>query len=238
MIFKGHYKGWLSKSGTPWPYRDEFETGCALELSGYYLTWFAGIFGPAKSVTSFASVQFADKETDKPLSHFAPDFTSACIEYSSGVVVRLTCSIVAPYDHSMCFIGDEGSIVVKDGVDYRCPVWIRPNRKDPERYKDIWVRLTKKLPFVWRSKVDPREIPLVKQPEKHYGASQRESPDYARGINELAESIQNNRACRLSPELALHINEIMLSLQYPERMGCPRQIETSFNPIEPMPWGR
>ena len=52
---------WVSASGAPWPARDEFEVGCAFEHAGYVLTWLAAFFGPAVSLTAFASCRIPDK---------------------------------------------------------------------------------------------------------------------------------------------------------------------------------
>src|SRR5262249_974055 len=99
LVHKMPYKRWLSESGTPWPYEDEFEVGCTLEHAGYYLTWLAAFFGPIESVTAFSSCLVPEKIAE-PLtgSTSAPDFSVACLKFASGVVARLTCSIVAPHD--------------------------------------------------------------------------------------------------------------------------------------------
>jgi len=55
MIHLSNPKDWKSKSGTPWPYKNEFETGCTMEHAGYYLTWLTAFFGPANVVTSFSA---------------------------------------------------------------------------------------------------------------------------------------------------------------------------------------
>ena len=81
--------------GHPWPAKDEFEVGCTYEHAGYYLTWLPAFFGPARMVTAFSSCLIPDKGTDFPLDHNAPDFSVACITFESGVVARLTCSLVA-----------------------------------------------------------------------------------------------------------------------------------------------
>ena len=39
FIPQAPYRKWLSESGAPWPYEDEFATGCTLEHAGYYLSW-------------------------------------------------------------------------------------------------------------------------------------------------------------------------------------------------------
>lgn len=67
LIHKMPYKYWISQSGIPWPYKDEFEVGCTLEHAAYYLSWFPAFFGRAESVTAFSSSLIEDKKTDVPL---------------------------------------------------------------------------------------------------------------------------------------------------------------------------
>src|SRR5207247_8336645 len=87
---------WRNESGVLWPAKDEFEVGCTFEHAGYVLSWLAAFFGPALSVTSFASIQIPDKGI--PVDSMAPDFMVGCIEYADGVVARVTCGLVAPRD--------------------------------------------------------------------------------------------------------------------------------------------
>ena len=65
------YRKWKSVSGLPWPYKDEFEVGCTMEHAGYCLSWLAAWFGPAVTVTSFASVQFPGKLSGDARYEFA-----------------------------------------------------------------------------------------------------------------------------------------------------------------------
>ena len=117
-------EGWTSPTGAPWPYRNEFEVGCTMEHAGYYLTWLAAMFGPAESVTAFSSCLVPDK-TPQPLDPpDTPDFSVACILFKSGVVARLTCSIVAPYDHRFRIIGDKGMLRTDECWQYEAPVYL------------------------------------------------------------------------------------------------------------------
>ena len=52
-VFFLDYKKWVTESGTPWPFDDEFETGCTLEHAGYYLGWLTAFFGPANARGQF-----------------------------------------------------------------------------------------------------------------------------------------------------------------------------------------
>ena len=125
MVSRMPYRAWKSASGAPWPATDEFEVGCTFEHAGYYLTWLPAFFGPAQTVTAFSSCLLPDKQTDEPLSENAPDFSVACIKFASGVVARLTCSIIAPHDHSLRIVGDEGILSTHDCWYYRSPVRIQ-----------------------------------------------------------------------------------------------------------------
>src|SRR2546421_9892738 len=61
LVHRMPYRKWVGDSGVPWPHVDEFEVGCTLEHAGYCVPWLAAFFGPAVSVTAFASVQIPDK---------------------------------------------------------------------------------------------------------------------------------------------------------------------------------
>ncbi|WP_427162004.1 Gfo/Idh/MocA family protein [Aliinostoc sp. HNIBRCY26] len=222
LVHQMPYQKWVSESGIPWPYKDEFEVGCTLEHAGYYVTWLTAFFGPAETVTAFSSCLIPDKQTDVPLDVNAPDFSVACIKFASGVVARLTCSIVAPHDHSLRIIGDRGILGIHDSWYYGAPVYIR-------RSLNIG---RKRLEGVWKQR-----YPLVRKAPKlgYRGAQQM---DFCRGVAEMAEAIAHNRPCRLSTEFSLHNNEIVLAIQNALETGCTYKMTTSFESIEPMSWAK
>jgi predicted dehydrogenase len=221
MIPRMPYRKWKSVSGLPWPYKDEFEVGCTLEHAGYYLSWLAAWFGPAVTVTSFASVRIPDKLPGETLDVEAPDFTVACIQFASGVVARLTCGIVAPHDHSLKIIGDNGILYTGDSWYYRSPVHSR--RMFTIRRKTFMspLRKTHRLP-----------PPPYKAPKTN-GA---QSMDYARGPAELVAAVREHRSCRLSPRFSLHVNEIALAIHWARESGSTYRMSTTFDSVEPMPW--
>lgn len=45
LVHKMPYQQWISESGKPWPYKDEFEVGCTLEHAGYYVNWLTAFLG-------------------------------------------------------------------------------------------------------------------------------------------------------------------------------------------------
>ena len=125
LVHRMPYRKWLSASGTPWPYKDEFEVGCTIEHASYSLSWVAAFFGPAQSVTAFSCVQIPDKHPTIPPDDMAPDLSVAAIQFASGVVARLTCSVIAPSDHALRIMGDDGIIYTHDVWEYSSRVYRR-----------------------------------------------------------------------------------------------------------------
>ncbi len=221
MIHLMPYKKWHSESGIPWPYKDEFEVGCTLEHAGYDLTWLVAWFGPVESVTAFASVQIPDKLADETLAMESPDFSVACLQFANGVVARLTCSIVAPHDHSLKIIGDGGVLYTDDVWDYHSPVYSR---------KMVTLRRKTFLnPIKRRHKLLQDTVVKIRT----RGA---QNMDFARGVAELAEAIETGRPSRLGAEFSLHVIEIALAIHYAREQGSTYRMTTRCAPIEPMPW--
>jgi predicted dehydrogenase len=223
---------WRSASGAPSPYRDEFEVGCTFEHAGYYLTWFTAFFGPAKTMTAFSACLWPDKQVvpEEPLYVTTPDFSVACITFESGVVVRLTCSLVAPHNHGVQIVGDKGVLTVDDCWNYSSPVYL-------DKYSKLRLRINrfpilKTYPFVktWFAS-HPRVYPPIKKVswKKRYS---RYRHDYARGIAELARAITEKRPARLPADYSLHVNELVLAIQ--NATHAPYQVKTTFKPLQPM----
>jgi predicted dehydrogenase len=233
---------WLNSYGAPWPAKDEFEVGCTYEHSGYVLTWLAAFFGPAKSVTAFASCQIPEKGV--PVDSMAPDFSAGCIRYADGVVARVTCGLVAPHDKSLTIIGDEGVIFTDCVRNDSGPVYVRrlPTQGRISRV-ERWLNslrsgLESRLPWIAWSGSDwrfQRKYPFARTPSRSF-VSRDKRVDFLRGPAEMAEAIRQNRPCRLSAGLGLHVTELIEALQYPERFAGRRMIESTFDPIQPLPW--
>jgi predicted dehydrogenase len=223
LVHRMPYQKWVSQSGIAWPYKDEFEVGCTLEHAGYYTTWLTAFFGPAESVTAFSSCLVPDKQTDVLLDHNAPDFSVACIKFASGIVARLTCSIVAPHDHALKIIGDDGILCTDDCWFYGAPVYIKR-----------MIKIRRKM-FMNPLK---QRYPLIKKPERKFRYRGAQQMDFSRGVAELAAAIQENRPSRLSTDYCLHNNEIVLAIQNALETGAPHQLTTTFGAIEPMLWAK
>lgn len=225
LVHKLPYQHWISESGAPWPYKDEFEVGCTLEHAGYYLTWLPAFFGPATKVTAFADCLVDEKLMGEALEPAdAPDFSVACITFESGVVARLTCSIVAPHDHNLTLIGDDGIIGMEDCWLYRSKVFIRKRMRIRRRVFMSPLKQTVAL----------QTDESLKLPKRN-GAQQM---DFCRGVAEMAESIVQQRTPRLSGEYSLHVNELVLAIHKASNDGCSYQMTTRFDAIEPMPWAK
>ena len=231
---------WQNVAGVPWPARDEFETGCTYEHAGYLLTWLAAFFGPARSVTSFSSVQIQDKGLE--LDDTAPDFSSGCLQYDDGIVARLTFGLVAPRDKSLTIVGDKGVLFVGHVRDDAFPVAVR--------YAELsgWRGLlNSRLGFIDRfmsARVNwpgtdvlfQRQYPFSREPQGPYAAREKRV-DFLRGASELVDAIREDRESRLSARLAAHVVELTERLQWPARFSSSG-VTTSFPAIEPMPWAR
>jgi predicted dehydrogenase len=223
LVHRMPYRSWVSGAGAPWPYQDEFEVGCTLEHAGYCLSWLAGFFGPAKSVTAFASTQIPHKADDVPSQKAAPDFSVACITFRSGVVARLTCSIIAPHDHHLRVFGEDGVLWTDDTWQGRSPVYLR--RFLRIRRRMMLHPLKSRIPLLGTHLPRP----------KYRGASHI---DFARGIAELADAVGEGRPSRLSPRFSLHVNELALAIQNARCRPGHYECRTSFDPVNPMPWAK
>lgn len=218
---------WRSASGVPWPAQDEFEVGCTLEHSGYYLTWLTAFFGPATAVTASAHVLTPDKGV--ALDVITPDFTVGVIEFASGVVARLTCGIFAAHDRRLRIFGDGGILSADDCWDFASPVRVSARTRlglKAEKHPGLarWVGL------------GPRRLPLVRRPRFRWAGRPANRIDFSRGIAELAGAAAERRPSRMPARWSLHVNELALALQERGGPGGRRELRSTFEPLAPMPW--
>lgn len=226
---------WVSVSGAPWPIKDEFEVGCTYEHAGYFLTWLASFFGPAKSVSAYASIQVPDKGIKLDVK--TPDFSAGCIEYANGIVANVTCSILAPLDRSLTIIGDKGTIYVRDIRDDTCPVYISatpPNKiiNAVEYRLGFWTNKIENflnfVPWAWGRDWRFRKRYKYAVPLKRRISAKFKPVDFCRGPSELIDAINNHKESIVSAEIGVHINEIIEVLQYPEKFGGLKKLQSSF----------
>jgi len=240
-VHRFRYTEWRNELGIPWPYKDEFEVGCTIEHGGYPVTWLTALFGPVETVTAFASCQIRNKGTSVPLEINPPDFSVACIKFASGPVARLTCSWIAPADHSLRIFGDEGILCTDDIWRPRSPVYIK-------RYITIGGR---SLLAPWKTGYPLVGPPgswliqgrrLVMPPRAALRAIRarlrhlRKRVDFCLGVAELAAAVREDRPCRLSGRYCLHSNEVLLAIHSALEAGGVYKVKTTFDAFDPMPW--
>lgn len=214
------YQKWMSESGAPWPYEDEFRVGCTLEHAGYYLSWLISWFGTVESVTAASAETIPDKTGQGPM---APDFATATLFFKNGPVARLTCSIVAPHDHSIRIIGDRGVL----GCD---AAWDNSAKVHFAKRVTLRRRLME-LPFKRRIRISGTTHPKVKR----WGAA---AMNFMLGPAEMLDAIAAGRPSRLSNDHALHMTEVTLAIQNAGRTGGAQSMTTQSERMEPMPWAR
>jgi predicted dehydrogenase len=208
---------WRSVSGAPWPFAEEKRLGCILEHAPYAVSRLASMFGPVLQVASFAARVVDGGEVT---GDGGADLGVACLSFEGGIVARVTCGAVGPYDRSLRVFGDEGVLTIPDFADDRSPVSLR-------RY----VRLRRRtLLSPWRHRY---RLARSGEGRARYRGAQRR--DFARGIADLAAAILERREPRLSEDFCLHVTEVVLAMSGAGGTGSTR-MRTTFGPPAPMPW--
>ncbi len=216
FVSQAPYRKWLSESGAPWPFRDEFIVGCTLEHAGYYLTWLMAMFGTVEKVSAASANLVPDKLGDGVQT--APDFSCATLFFKSGAVARLTCSIVAPHNHGIRIIGDNGILEVSQAWDNEASVRVR------RRF--VFRRSLMNSPIAKRVRINGATHPKVER----WGAA---AMNFALGPAEMLLALKELRPSRLSAGFALHLNELTLAIQTGDGVHV---MQTTCPPMEPMPW--
>ena len=218
FIPQAPYRKWLSASGAPWPFEDEFRVGCTIEHAGYYLTWLIAIFGPVRRVVA-ASAELDHSKLDGAPA--APDVSVAVLFFEGGVMARLTCSILARHDHAMRIVGETGTLEITECWDNEAPVRLRQRRLLRRRLVE-W-------PLTRRLKLKGPTHPKVPRT----GAA---AMNFALGPAEMLAALAEKRPCRLSADLALHLNEVTLAIQQAGETTGAVSMTTSCGPLRPADW--
>jgi predicted dehydrogenase len=229
-VHQMHPEDWVSPEGTPWPWRDELRMGCVIEHAAYHLSWMVALFGPAHSVTAVSTCLAPDKHSELRGEACGPDFSVACIAFESGPVARLTCSTVAPHDHSVRVIGDHGTLHLDEIWHFGAPVRVT-------HFNELWLRADS---YTWL-----KRYALTRSLYALDGRASQSSPacgwrrrirrhemDYLLGVAELASSIREARPSQLTAELALHVTEIALAINEAGRSGASVTLTTRLSTPE------
>jgi predicted dehydrogenase len=213
MVPRLDYPAWRSKSGAPWPAKDEFEVGCTMEHAGYHITPLVSLFGPVRRVTAFNACLVPEKGKDVGVQIISPDFSVGMLEFDSCVVARLCNSILAPANRALRVIGLDAVATLTDVWEYHAPVRIS---RTGATFRNRLMRLMER-------KASP-VFPGLLLGRKARAGSGRRVPksagghrmDFARGIAQLARQIEDGAEPLVGPALALHVTEVTLALQAPQ----------------------
>jgi predicted dehydrogenase len=232
-----------TRSGAVFPWAHEFEMGCTYEHAGYHLSWMCAVFGPVKNATAFSKQVMPDK-FPKPLNpNDTPDYSVVSLNFDSGVVGRLTCSIAGPHDNRIRVVGDKGFLHAFTYNDYQCPV-----------YLEAFSRLTNKARYVRGLEVSRtlgallgvggRRLPLVRSESTRHKTTwlnilQKRKlrstvlggQDKCLGLLDLGDAVACGRPPLLSEDFILHVTELTLFMQGAGELGASKTFETTFTPL-------
>jgi predicted dehydrogenase len=233
---------WRSRSGAPWPWKDEYEHGCTVEHAGYYLGWLIMLFGPVARITAFSKPTVPDKAGAIPLSPpDAADFSVACLDFVSGVTARLTMSIVAPYDQRFRIIGDRGELWTDTYRHFQNPIRL-------ERFTQLSLNARKARAvrenglLRWLFGVSGSRIALIRRPAdpgaprpswrprawfNRRKKNQLGAQDKCLGPALLAQAIAARGPSPLPPDFVMHINELTMAMHRAGVEGKPITLHTT-----------
>ena len=142
---------------------------------------------------------------------------------ASGMVARLTCSIVAPHDHRIRVVGEDGVLEMDRAWDNAAPLKYRRRLRIRRRLLEH--------PIGRRIRLKGPTHPM----QGRWGAA---SMNFALGPVEMLEAIAENRPSRLGGDYALHLNEVTLAIQNAGETTGAQVMQTTCGVMEPMPWAR
>lgn len=216
MIAMLDYPVWRSRSGAPWPARDEFEVGCTMEHAGYQITPLVRLFGPVLRVTAFNACLMPEKGREIGVRVHSPDLSVGLLEFADGIVARLSNSILAPANRQLRVIGLHGVATLADVWEYHAPVRVALTGSGfrHRAMRAIEKRLIRFVPGLLLGRA-ARPVPGSRVAKTAGGHRM----DFARGIAQLAAQIERGGEARVGPALALHVTEVTLALQDPAADG-------------------
>ncbi|UCU94180.1 Gfo/Idh/MocA family protein [Hydrogenophaga taeniospiralis] len=236
-----------SPTGAPWPVQEEIIEGCTYEHVGYHLVWLCAAFGPVVSLTSFSKELIENKCLDLAPFVGTPDFSVACLNFSSGVTARVTCSVVAPRDHRIQIVGTTGALYSEGYRRFDSPVYLEnfstrslTARKFSllERHPQIGALFGIKGKII--HSINHHKSSALHSPSAAKQGIKSKVLEWIRrrqiyaqdkllGIWEMRESVNNGCDCSLSPEFLLHINELTILIQGAGPSGSSCRPETTFS---------
>jgi len=191
-VHKKAYENWSNTFGVKWPAKNEFESGATLEHAGYTLCLLQKWFGTATVLSIANNECIPDKIL--PVHKNTADFSCAVLKFPNSVVGRVTCSIVAPIDHSVRIFGSKGVLTVKDIWQFNSPLYW-------QNYFTLRSK-TRINPIKRRLKIIPDDFPAGRD-------SDAMQMDFMRGVHEL--SLENSSNKEKMENLA-DVNQIVIDM--------------------------
>lgn len=181
--------------------------GPMFDVGPYYLTALVCLLGPVRRVTGMGRVLFPEIKPDQgPLAGQTLEvsthtFVAALMEFESGAQATLVTSFgIGGHDlPNMQVYCTRGILAVPDPNTFGGPVRIRANEDD-----SVWTEVP--LRFRHTDSRPPRNFRGI-------------------GVDEMAQALRSGRQPRASGELALHVLDVMESIQESDSMG--RHIEVA-----------
>ena len=185
-----------------------YKVGALFDVGVYPLTLATTFFGPARRVTSFGKVLYADRVTKegRPFHIDTPDWVVAAIEFASGPVLRLTTTFyVGPTrQRGLEFHGDLGTLWLGCFQEFSAPVQFAKFGGNFEA------------------------VPYVREPYKGI--------EWGRALVEMGEAIAEGRPQRVTGAQAAHVVEILCAIQTSFTEGHPVEVTSDFAQPAPMEW--
>jgi predicted dehydrogenase len=217
-----------SPTGVPFPYAEELQEGCTVEHVAYHLVWMCAMFGPALSVTAFSKCLIHNKTQTLLSPADTPDLSVACLTFANGVAARITCSWVAPRNHSFQIVGDRGALFADNVFHDQTPVRL-------ERFSRV--SLSARKAYTLRTHaffgrifgIGGARLRLLRRWKSHAveadrGAGRtlkhklvswlRRKQVYAQdkllGIAEMSRAMERGQKQPMPPDFLMHLNELTL----------------------------
>lgn len=238
-----------SPTGAPFPYAEELQEGCTVEHIGYHLVWLCALFGPAIGVTAFSKFLVPNKVAEPLSPPDTPDLSVACLDFANGVAARITCSWVAPRDHSMRIIGDAGQISVDNAFHDQSPVHVERFSRVSLSARKAYTARTQPL-IGRRFGIGGNRVKLLRRWKSHAVEAERGvgsslkhrlvswlrrrevyAQDKILGIAEMGKALAEGRPQPMSPDFLMHLNELTLLVQGAGSEGRTVKPTTSFAPL-------
>ncbi len=186
-----------------------YDVGVLWDVGPYPLTLLTTFFGRISRVRAFGRVIHPDRKTEEGRSFRieVPDCVFATIEMEEGPLVRLSANFYAKGSK-------QGGSMEIHGDGGRLFLGDFQGFSAPVEYA--------------RFGEDYQSVPYLKEPY--------DGIEFARGIEDLADAILNDRPHRASAKRAAHVVEVIESINRSIESGEVIEITSCFSPPSPMEW--